>query len=61
MKLFNKTLTRLQSLEEKIGLLYIHRDDYSEHIADTESYGHTLEKRIAQIEEYIKDNTKGKK
>ena len=61
MKLFKKTLTRLQSLEDKVGLIFVRRDGYDEHQVDTESYGNTLEKRIARIEEYIKDNTKGKK
>ncbi len=64
MKLFkrkNKVLDRLRSLEEHVGAVFVNKDDYSEHQADSEAWGKTLENRLKQVEEFVKETKKGKK
>lgn len=53
---------RLRSLEEHVGAVYVHKDDYSEHQADSEAWVTTIERRLKAVEEFVKENTKkGKK
>ena len=60
MKLFTRKTTklkeRIQSLEEHIGAVYVIKDDYAEHQADSQAYNNTLERRVKTLED-----KKGKK
>lgn len=53
---------RVQSLEEKLGIVFVRKDDWDEHQADSEAYSNTFERRLKNVEEFVKDNDKkGKK
>lgn len=54
---------RVESLEEFLGAVFVLKPgyDYAEHQADSEAYGNTVGRRLKDIEEFVKENKKGKK
>lgn len=54
----NSLKNRLQSLEEYIGVVYVHKPDFSEHQPDSDEWGSTLVRRIKAVEEHAKENQK---
>lgn len=64
MGIFNFNLKkRLQSLEEHIGAVYVRKDGYGEHQADSQSWSSSIERRLKDVEEFVKESKqkKGKK
>ena len=61
MRLFRKTLKRLQSLEEELGVVFVRKDGWEEHQTDSDAYGRTFQNRLKAVEDFIKDIEKKEK